>query len=68
MGCGLWRSVYDDLYVESARKLDVDHLVLPAAAWHREASGRSAKEREAYANDRNDPRALDAEDKQRLAW
>ena len=55
---GLWYSAYDDLYLDSARKLDVDHLVPLAEAWDSGASGWSAKEREAYANDQDDPRAL----------
>ncbi|WP_328687932.1 hypothetical protein OHA74_54020 [Streptomyces phaeochromogenes] len=58
MGCDLWRGAYDDLYVDSARKLDVDRLVPPAEAWHSEVSGRTAKEREVHVNDWNDPRAL----------
>lgn len=55
---GLWYSAYDDLYLDSARKLDVDHLVPLAEAWDSGASGWSAKERESYANDQDDPRAL----------
>ena len=55
---GLWYSAYDDLYLDSARKLDVDHLVPLAEAWDSGASQWSAKEREAYANDQDDPRAL----------
>ncbi|WP_405562971.1 HNH endonuclease family protein [Streptomyces phaeochromogenes] len=55
---GLWYSAYDDQYLDSARKLDVDHLVPLAEAWDSGASGWSAKEREAYANDQDDPRAL----------
>ncbi|MGW7046386.1 HNH endonuclease family protein [Streptomyces avermitilis] len=55
---GLWYSAYDDAYFDSARKLDVDHLVPLAEAWDSGASAWTAKEREAYANDLDDPRAL----------
>ncbi|MFS8202573.1 HNH endonuclease family protein [Streptomyces sp. CWNU-52B] len=55
---GRWYSAYDDQYLDSARKLDVDHLVPLAEAWDSGASGWSAKEREMYANDLDDPRAL----------
>ncbi|MET7608828.1 HNH endonuclease family protein [Streptomyces avermitilis] len=55
---GLWYSSYDDAYFDSARQLDVDHLVPLAEAWDSGASAWTAKEREAYANDLDDPRAL----------
>ncbi|MFJ4836214.1 HNH endonuclease family protein [Streptomyces sp. NPDC088747] len=55
---GLWYSAYDDAYFDSARKLDVDHLVPLAEAWDSGASGWNTKEREAYANDLHDTRAL----------
>ncbi|WP_405669546.1 HNH endonuclease family protein [Streptomyces sp. NBC_01530] len=61
-GCALtggsWYSPYDDQYFDSARQLDVDHLVPLAEAWDSGASAWTAKEREAYANDLDDPRAL----------
>ncbi|MFC8520125.1 HNH endonuclease family protein [Streptomyces sp. NPDC057257] len=55
---GRWYSAYDDVYVDSARQLDVDHLVPLAEAWDSGASAWTAQEREAYANDLDDPRAL----------
>ncbi len=55
---GSWYSPYDDASFDSARKLDVDHLVPLAEAWDSGASGWSAKGREAYANDLDDARAL----------
>ncbi|MFI5801128.1 HNH endonuclease family protein [Streptomyces sp. NPDC051677] len=55
---GLWYSAYDDQYFDAARKLDVDHLVPLAEAWDSGASAWTAKERELYANDLDDARAL----------
>ncbi|MER6442176.1 HNH endonuclease family protein [Streptomyces sp. NPDC001185] len=55
---GLWYSPYDDQYLDSAKKLDVDHLVPLAEAWDSGASAWTPAEREAYANDLDDPRAL----------
>jgi hypothetical protein len=55
---GSWYSPYDDQYFDSARRLDVDHLVPLAEAWDSGASAWTAKERETYANDLDDPRAL----------
>ncbi|MEU8949386.1 HNH endonuclease family protein [Streptomyces sp. NPDC048489] len=53
-----WYSPYDDQYLDSAKKGDVDHLVPLAAVWDSGASAWTPKEREAYANDLDDPRAL----------
>ncbi|MFG2961498.1 DUF1524 domain-containing protein [Streptomyces sp. NPDC048291] len=55
---GVWYSPYDDQYIDDARKLDVDHLGPLAEAWDSGASAWTPKEREAYANDLDDPRAL----------
>ncbi|WP_369228952.1 HNH endonuclease family protein [Streptomyces sp. R21] len=55
---GTWYSPYDDTYFTQARALDIDHLVPLAEAWDSGASAWSAKEREAYANDLGDSRAL----------
>ncbi|MEU9413065.1 HNH endonuclease family protein [Streptomyces sp. NPDC048281] len=55
---GIWYSPYDDQYFNNASKLDVDHLVPLAEAWDSGASAWTPKEREAYANDLDDPRAL----------
>ncbi|MFJ9591029.1 HNH endonuclease family protein [Streptomyces acidicola] len=55
---GAWYSPYDDQYFDNARKLDVDHLVPLAEAWDSGASAWTAKQREEYANDLDDARAL----------
>ncbi|MGV9934002.1 HNH endonuclease family protein [Streptomyces olivaceoviridis] len=55
---GAWFSPYDDRFIQGPRGLDIDHLVPLAEAWGSGASGWSAKEREAYANDLGDDRAL----------
>ncbi|MGW2444524.1 HNH endonuclease family protein [Streptomyces sp. NPDC001675] len=55
---GEWYSPYDNRYIDEARGLDIDHLVPLAEAWDSGASAWSAAEREAYANDLGDDRAL----------
>ncbi|MGW1807200.1 HNH endonuclease family protein [Streptomyces sp. NPDC002078] len=55
---GEWYSPYDDRYIQGPRGLDIDHLVPLAEAWDSGASAWTAKEREEYANDLGDDRAL----------
>ncbi|GHD53929.1 HNH endonuclease family protein [Streptomyces galbus] len=55
---GEWYSAYDDRYLQGPSGLDIDHLVPLAEAWDSGASAWSAAEREAYANDLGDDRAL----------
>nr|WP_244363549.1 HNH endonuclease family protein [Streptomyces aquilus] len=55
---GEWYSEYDNLYVEGPRGLDIDHRVPLGEAWESGAFAWSAAEREAYANDLGDDRAL----------
>ncbi|WP_328978418.1 HNH endonuclease family protein [Streptomyces canus] len=55
---GSWYSPYDDTYFTAARALDIDHLVPLAEAWDSGASTWTAAERQAYANDLDDARAL----------
>ncbi|MEV6938686.1 HNH endonuclease family protein [Streptomyces sp. NPDC051132] len=55
---GEWYSPYDDRYLQGPRRLDIDHLVPLAEAWDSGASAWTAAEREAYANDLGDGRAL----------
>ena len=48
---GRWYSHYDDVWVDAASSLDIDHLVPLAEAWDSGASGWGADLREAFAND-----------------
>ncbi|WP_233290548.1 HNH endonuclease family protein [Kitasatospora sp. MBT66] len=55
---GTWYSIYDGVVVTDASALDVDHVVPLAEAWDSGASAWSAAERQAYANDLDEPRDL----------
>lgn len=55
---GQWHSYYDDADQAVARALDIDHMVPLAESWDSGASGWSSAERQAYANDLGDERAL----------
>lgn len=55
---GEWFSVYDNVKVTDAGKLDVDHMVPLAEAWDSGASAWDDKKRELYANDQTDARHL----------
>jgi Protein of unknown function (DUF1524) len=54
----VWYSAYDDRYLTVAGAIDIDHMVPLAEAWDSGASMWSARRREAYANDLDEPRAL----------
>lgn len=55
---GSWYSPYDNTYFTQARALDIDHLVPLTETWDSGASAWSAAQRQAYANDLDDARAL----------
>jgi hypothetical protein len=55
---GEWLSIYDNVKVTEAGKLDVDHMVPLAEAWDSGASAWDAAKKEMYANDQTDPRHL----------
>ena len=55
---GEWLSIYDNVVVTEAGKLDVDHFVPLAEAWDSGASSWTPEKREMYANDQTDPRHL----------
>ena len=58
---GKWFSAYDGKSVTNASQLDVDHLVPLAEAWRSGAWAWTAKQRQDYANDLGDKRALIAD-------
>ena len=55
---GKWLSAYDGKSVTNASQLDVDHLVPLAEAWRSGAWAWSPKQRQDFANDLTDKRAL----------
>jgi hypothetical protein len=55
---GKWLSVYDGKSVSKSSDLDVDHMVPLAEAWRSGAWKWSSSQRQAYANDLDDARAL----------
>lgn len=55
---GEWLSIYDNVKVLEAGKLDVDHFVPLAEAWDSGASAWTPEKREKYANDQTDSRHL----------
>jgi len=55
---GKWLSAYDNKIITSASLLDVDHLVPLAEAWRSGAWAWTPKQRQDYANDLSDKRAL----------
>ncbi|QKV95966.1 HNH endonuclease [Streptomyces sp. NA02950] len=57
---GSWFSWYDGRLVDGPTSLDIDHKVPLAEAWDSGASAWTAQERQDYANDLGEPRALDA--------
>ncbi|MFJ2590837.1 HNH endonuclease family protein (plasmid) [Streptomyces sp. NBC_00376] len=55
---GEWLSYYDEVTVNAATKLDIDHVVPLAEAWDSGASKWDADRREQYANDLGADRSL----------
>ena len=55
---GEWLSIYDNVKITDAGKLDVDHMVPLAEAWDSGASAWDALKKQQYANDMTDPRHL----------
>ncbi|MFJ9520619.1 HNH endonuclease family protein [Kitasatospora sp. NPDC101801] len=55
---GQWLSLYDNITITDASKIDVDHMVPLAEAWDSGASAWTPAERQTYANDLDEPRAL----------
>jgi hypothetical protein len=55
---GEWFSEYDGVTLKRPGGLDIDHMVALKEGWESGADAWSDEEREAYANDLGDPRAL----------
>lgn len=55
---GKWLSSYDGKIITNASQLDVDHLVPLAEAWRSGAWKWTSAQRQAYANDLDNPEAL----------
>jgi hypothetical protein len=55
---GTWVSAYDNLPIDKASSLDVDHMVPLAEAWDSGASAWTPEKRKQYANDLSDNRHL----------
>ncbi|WP_434094525.1 HNH endonuclease family protein [Streptomyces albidoflavus] len=55
---GTWFSYYDEVEVNGASGLDIDHMVPLAEAWDSGASAWTAARREAYANDQGQASSL----------
>lgn len=55
---GEWLSLYDNVLVTNSRELDIDHMVPLKEAWESTASSWTEEQREAYANDLDEQRAL----------
>ncbi|MFE2283546.1 HNH endonuclease family protein [Streptomyces sp. NPDC059443] len=55
---GTWKSLYDDVVVTEASKMDIDHMVPLAEGWRSGAAGWDADKRKAFANDLTRPQLL----------
>ncbi|WP_371619304.1 HNH endonuclease family protein [Streptomyces sp. NBC_00454] len=55
---GTWKSLYDDVVVTEASKMDIDHMVPLAEGWRSGAAGWDAAKRKAFANDLTRPQLL----------
>jgi len=55
---GKWLSAYDGKIITNASQLDVDHMVPLAEAWRSGAWQWTSAQRQAYANDLDNPEAL----------
>ncbi|MCH0538093.1 HNH endonuclease [Streptomyces sp. MUM 203J] len=55
---GTWVSVYDDVTVDDASELDIDHMVPLANAWRSGADKWDQEKRRAFANDLTHPQLL----------
>ncbi len=55
---GTWKSVYDDKTLTSPAQVDIDHVVPLANAWRSGAAKWTTPQRQAFANDLDDPQLV----------
>jgi Protein of unknown function (DUF1524) len=55
---GTWKSIYDGKTLTSPTQVDIDHMVPLANAWRSGASSWTTAQREAFANDLDDPQLV----------
>ena len=55
---GRWRSIYDGKIIRRAARVDIDHVVPLAEAWHSGAGAWNADQRERFAKDLVDPQLI----------
>jgi hypothetical protein len=55
---GTWKSLYDGKTITSPTQVDIDHMVPLANAWRSGAAAWTTAQREAFANDLDDPQLV----------
>jgi uncharacterized protein DUF1524 len=55
---GTWKSIYDGKTLTSPTQVDIDHMVPLANAWRSGAASWTTAQREAFANDLDDPQLV----------
>jgi hypothetical protein len=55
---GTWKSIYDGKTLTSPTQVDIDHMVPLANAWRSGAAAWTTPQREAFANDLDDPQLV----------
>ena len=58
VGSGLWYSIYDDVWLDQGRQLNVDHVVALKEAWDSGAKDWDSARRVAFGNDLTSPLTL----------
>ncbi|MEU8762861.1 HNH endonuclease family protein [Streptomyces sp. NPDC048659] len=55
---GTWTSLYDDKVIDTATKIDIDHIVPLANAWRSGADSWTTDKRKRFANDLDNPQLI----------